>query len=306
MPPENQQTGSFEPPMAPVPPQEPLQAPLPPEQSVPQPQIAQTAADPYLTVPLAAPVPPAPAPQVFAPTAPTPAHDLNQIDVPQMPAMSAPGQPLPPPQPAPAAHPVQPDLPPQPVQPTTPVRPAGESNTLAIVGLVLAFVLSPVGLVISIIAFSKHKNGGTAKMLSIIGIIVSAISVLIIGFLLIVTLASVGSIQKQAHDTKYKTDLRTMQTYLEGSYATTGSYPTLAELNDAGWRATNMKGITPEQLSPNSSVLQLVSGKPTDNEYAYNPSPSDCRDTQANPCKSFTLLAKVSSGSDYTITSLNN
>jgi len=71
-------------------------------------------------------------------------------------------------------------------------------RTLGIVGLVLAFLMAPVGLVVSIIAYRKSKAAGFRAGLPLVGIIVAAIFLLIgiavigLGFHLFNTCASLG------------------------------------------------------------------------------------------------------------------
>lgn len=57
-----------------------------------------------------------------------------------------------------------------------PQQPAG-SNGFAIAGLILAFLFSPLGLVFSIIGLVKSKSTGKGKVPSIIGLILSVLSI---------------------------------------------------------------------------------------------------------------------------------
>ncbi|WP_435743145.1 DUF4190 domain-containing protein [Microbacterium sp. PMB16] len=60
-----------------------------------------------------------------------------------------------------------------------PAPPAPPGRTLAIVGLVLAFLVSPVGLILSIVAAVKLGKAGAPKGLAIAGIIVGAVITII-------------------------------------------------------------------------------------------------------------------------------
>ncbi len=74
----------------------------------------------------------------------------------------------------------------QPVQQTT----GNESNTIAIVGFVFAFLFPLVGLICSIIGLKKSKElGGAQKGLAVAGIVISAI-VMIIEIIVIAFYAS--------------------------------------------------------------------------------------------------------------------
>lgn len=70
-----------------------------------------------------------------------------------------------------------------------PAPPSPPGRVLSIVGLVLAFLLPPVGLILSIIAAVKLGKAGAPKGLAIAGIIVGAVLTIleIIGLILLVT-----------------------------------------------------------------------------------------------------------------------
>ena len=59
-------------------------------------------------------------------------------------------------------------------------RNAGGSRTLGIVGLVFAFLISPVGLVISIIAMLKARKSGSRNGFALAGIIVGIIGTILL------------------------------------------------------------------------------------------------------------------------------
>ncbi len=98
------------------------------------------------------------------------------------PTTPAPTTQTPPPPPAPPSSPPPPTPPPS--SPTPPPSPSSsakdEKNTIAIVGLIFAFFVPIVGLIMSIIGLSKSKKTkGVGKGLAIAGIIVS----IFVGFL---------------------------------------------------------------------------------------------------------------------------
>lgn len=192
-------------------------------------------------------------------------------------------------------------------------NPAGEipqesaSNAMAIIGLIFSFLFAPIGLIISIIALKKHKDGAS-KVMSIIGIVVSALGILFAALAILLMFTATPALQQSAKSAKERTDIMNLQAHLESAYADNNgaSYPTLTQLNDENWRTTHMAGLNAESLSPNSSVLQLVAGNPTEDSYAYNPSPANCDASQANPCKSYILKAKLPDGKMYTVNSPGN
>ena len=63
-------------------------------------------------------------------------------------------------------------------------QPAPKAPAVAIVGLVLAFIVPPVGLILSLVAISRSKRAGTGKGLAIGGIVVGTL-LTILGFALV-------------------------------------------------------------------------------------------------------------------------
>lgn len=84
---------------------------------------------------------------------------------------------------APGSAPPSPDY----AAPAAPTSPPG--RVLSIVGLVLAFLLPPIGLILSIIAAVQLGKAGAPKGLAIAGIVVGAVLTIleIIGIILLVT-----------------------------------------------------------------------------------------------------------------------
>lgn len=67
---------------------------------------------------------------------------------------------------------------------------SGDSNNFAMLGLILAFIFSPAGLVLSILGLRKSKETGEGRGLSLAGIIVSSLSLL--GTLIWVIVVAMG------------------------------------------------------------------------------------------------------------------
>jgi hypothetical protein len=107
-------------------------------------------------------------------------------------------------------QPLQPETPetPQysPMTPTPGAAPAsmpagGEDpgKTLGIVGFVLAFVFSPVGLVLSIIGYNKSKSAGIKNGLALAGIILNSVFIVLgIVFGIIIALTAFAGVQQLA------------------------------------------------------------------------------------------------------------
>lgn len=63
-----------------------------------------------------------------------------------------------------------------PIEQKNMTEPEKTSNTLAICALVFAFVCSLVGLVLGIIGITKYPKGSNGRLMSIIALIISALS----------------------------------------------------------------------------------------------------------------------------------
>lgn len=74
------------------------------------------------------------------------------------------------------------------------------------------------------------------------------IVIVVIGILATLVIVTFAGIQQKARDTQRKTDINALDSHIEAFYASTGSYPTYAQLTDATWRGTNMKGLDPATL----------------------------------------------------------
>ena len=78
--------------------------------------------------------------------------------------------------------------------PAAPQQPTG-ANVFAILGFIFAFVISPLGLIFSIIGLSKAKKmGGKQKGLAIAGLIISIISIVIWIIYFTVIASAIGAI----------------------------------------------------------------------------------------------------------------
>ncbi len=88
-----------------------------------------------------------------------------------------------------------------------------KTNSLAVAGFILSFILPPLGLIFSIIGLVKAKKfNGDGKTLSIIGIIVSIFMSLMMLFIVIVLVAaSFASINQKAEEATQKTKINISQ-----------------------------------------------------------------------------------------------
>lgn len=236
-------------------------------------------------------------------------QDPNNPQTNPMPPVSngptiAPAQPLNgtgqmPPQPyAPAPQPAyaSPAYPYATAQPTT----EPPLNPLSIVGLIFAWLIPLIGLILSIIALKNNHGNKAGKVMAIIGIVIGALGTLFSALILLLVFMAVPGIQHAATDTKMKSDLATIQSDVESYYSATGSYPTLAQLNDSTWRAQNHVNLNTESMSPDSNSAVLVADTPTSGYYSYSVSPVDCTGDKVKPCTDYTVSALLTNGQTYT------
>ncbi len=226
----------------------------------------------------------------------------------------------------PQQPPEAPYQPPQPIEPAPPVMPLNSippqgsahpsppqtMSVMAIVGLVLAFVVPVVGIIVSAIALAKiGKNGQKGRGLAIAGLVIGLINT-VVGIILLIALvgASFSGVQQKARDTERRTDINALHTQVEAYYAQNGMYPTLFNMNDTSFRNKDLKGIENDAFSdPKSPQTNQFTDKPstTSLEYAYTVKPDGC-DNISKMCTSYTLLANLEgeTETDYTKRSLAN
>ena len=115
---------------------------------------------------------------------------------------------------------------------------------------------------------------------------------------------SIGS----TSDTERKTDINALHGQVEAYYALNGSYPALAEINNASWRSANMKGLDPAALQDPAGTIQQLAATASFTQYGYaifQEDGSTACTTAAGDCVVYTLTAKLDDGGSYTKASLN-
>jgi hypothetical protein len=132
-------------------------------------------------------------------------------------------------------------------QPYPPVTREDPGKTLGIVGFVFAFVgLALIGLILSIIGYSKSKKAGFNNSLALAGIILNAVFTVVFGFvigLFILGSISYGGLNTRANDVNSKSTAATVIKWSEVYSADKGSYPTtLSQLHEetGAGNATNI------------------------------------------------------------------
>ena len=85
------------------------------------------------------------------------------------------------------------------------------------------------------------------------------IVIVVIGILATLVIITFSGIQQRARDTARKTDINGIQGHLEAYYASTGTYPTLAMLQDGAFRTKYMKGFDSEALNaPDGTAIDAA------------------------------------------------
>src|SRR5262249_28651496 len=100
-----------------------------------------------------------------------------------------------------------------------------------------------------------------------------------------------------------QTDINALNSHIQAFYAEHGWYPTLAQITDATWRGTNMKGLDPDALLAPNSATAIDAAASTTAKYQYKPT-EDAAGTTActatgtaddTACTTFTVDALLES-----------
>ncbi len=104
-----------------------------------------------------------------------------------------------------------------------------------------------------------------------------------------------GGIQEETRDTKRHADINMIQTQLEAFFSQFGYYPSLADINNAAWRAANMKSLDPTGLVDplHTGPTVALAAVPTPAAYAYTVTNNDGASCEHDDktCAQYTLTA---------------
>jgi prepilin-type N-terminal cleavage/methylation domain-containing protein len=145
----------------------------------------------------------------------------------------------------------------------------------------------------------------TIKKQSGFTIVELLIVIVVIGILAALVITTFTGIQQKARDTERQTDIKAIYGQVEAYYAQNGKYPTLANVNDATWRTTNMKGLDGEALKDPKGTAQTLVAAPADNAYAYAVGPASCDNGAGGDCATYTLTARLENNTVFTKSNLN-
>jgi type II secretion system protein G len=146
-------------------------------------------------------------------------------------------------------------------------------------------------------SYNRKQSGFTIVELLIV--------IVVIGILAALVITTFTGIQQKARDTERQTDIKAIYGQVEAYYAQNGKYPTLANVNDATWRTTNMKGLDGEALKDPKGTAQTLVAAPANNSYAYAVTPAGCDNGTGGDCTTYTLTARLESGTDFAKSNLN-
>lgn len=131
------------------------------------------------------------------------------------------------------------------------------------------------------------------------------IVIVVIGILAALVITTFTGIQQKARNTERTTDIKAIHGQVEAYYASNGRYPTLANLNDANWRALNMKGLDSEALKDPKGAASTLAATPAANVFSYAVTPGTCDNGAAGDCTGYTLTATLEGGGTFTKAALN-
>jgi prepilin-type N-terminal cleavage/methylation domain-containing protein len=152
------------------------------------------------------------------------------------------------------------------------------------------------------------KNNKIQKGFTIVELL---IVIVVIGILAALVVTTYNGIQQRARDTERKTDLNALHSQAEAYQAQNGKYPSVADMNDATFISTSLKGLDPAALKDpkwstsnpdcvNSGNVQLQdSGTPTAGCYGYQAVPTGCDNGANGDCTGYTITANLESGGTY-------
>ena len=147
------------------------------------------------------------------------------------------------------------------------------------------------------ISLKRKESGFTIIELLIV--------IIVIGILATLVITTFSGIQRNARDRTREADINALHSQIEYYYGQNGTYPTLANLNDATWRSTNLKGLDSEALKDPKGASATLVAAPASSAYAYAVTPANCDNGGAGDCTAYVLTATYEGGGTFVKNSLN-
>lgn len=143
----------------------------------------------------------------------------------------------------------------------------------------------------------KRKQGGFT-------IIELLIVIIVIGILATLVITTFSGIQRNARNRAREADVNALHSQIEYYYGQNNKYPTLDQLNDATWRADNLKGLDAEALKDPQGADATLVAAPAAGAYSYVVTPTGCNNAGTD-CTGYTLTATYEGGGTFVKNSLN-
>jgi prepilin-type N-terminal cleavage/methylation domain-containing protein len=147
------------------------------------------------------------------------------------------------------------------------------------------------------ISLKRKESGFTIIELLIV--------IIVIGILATLVITTFSGIQRNARDRTREADINALHSQIEYYYGQNGTYPTLANLNDATWRSTNLKGLDSEALKDPKGASATLVAAPAASSYAYVVTPANCDNASGGDCTAYVLTATYEGGGTFVKNSLN-
>jgi Tfp pilus assembly protein PilE len=147
-----------------------------------------------------------------------------------------------------------------------------------------------------------HKNNQSG--FTVVELFLIFLVILVLGGLMY---SAYSGVREKERNAARENNLSLIKDGLELYYAENYRYPSLDQINDSSWRATNLKKFDSTLLIDPSSSQEVLSSKPAPHEYAYlvtTPTGAAC-DNKTKICTQYTLVATLEGGGTYTKSSLN-
>ncbi len=142
------------------------------------------------------------------------------------------------------------------------------------------------------ISLKRKEQGFTIVELLIV--------IVVIGILALLVITTFTGIQKKARDSERETDVSAVAAQVEAYYAQNAKYPTLANLQDATWVTTNLKGLDANALKdPKWTTGSAPAATSAVGNYGYATTPANCDNGTNGDCDNFTLTATRESGGTF-------